>query len=269
MTEKILNMKESPEHTFVILAYQESQYLKECIQSLLKQTVKSKILLSTSTPSDFLDEVSKKYNIPLFVNKIRDGIASDWSFAHKNSKTKYVTLAHQDDLYFPQYTEQSLLSADRIKSCLLTFTDYCEIINDRLRYHSLLLAVKRLILFLSYKKKTSSPTWTKLMLSFGNPVCCPTIMYNKENIGPLEFDRSFTMNLDWEAAFRLAKMKGNFIYINKKLLARRIHRESESTNALENKKRRLEDEILFNRLWPSYISKLLLHLYSIGYKLNR
>ena len=263
-------MKDSPEHTFVILAYQESKYLEECIRSLLRQTVKSRILLSTSTPSVFLDEVSKKYNIPLFVNKERDGIACDWSFAYKSSKTKYVTLAHQDDLYFPKYTKECLLSADRIRSSLLTFTDYGEIINDRLRYHSILLAVKRLILFLflSSKKKTSSPARTKLMLSFGNPVCCPTIMYNKENIGPFEFDRSFTMNLDWEAAFRLAKMKGDFIYINKKLLARRIHRESESTNALENKKRRFEDEILFNRLWQKPIAKFLLRVYSIGYKFN-
>ncbi len=141
-------MKDGPEHTFVILAYQESQYLEECIRSLLKQTVKSKILLSTSTPSDFLDEVSEKYNIPLFVNKERDGIACDWSFAYKSSKTKYVTLAHQDDLYFSQYTEQCLLSVDRIKSSLLTFTDYGEIINDKLRHHSLLPTVKRLILFL-------------------------------------------------------------------------------------------------------------------------
>ena len=36
-------------HTFAICAYGDSPYLTECLDSLLRQTVKSTILLATST----------------------------------------------------------------------------------------------------------------------------------------------------------------------------------------------------------------------------
>ena len=42
---------ENKEHTFVVCAYGESPYLEKCIDSLEKQTVKSRILIATSTPN--------------------------------------------------------------------------------------------------------------------------------------------------------------------------------------------------------------------------
>ena len=56
-------------HTFVICAYKESSYLEECIVSLEKQTVKSNILMVTSTPNTFISEMAEKHNIPLIVNE--------------------------------------------------------------------------------------------------------------------------------------------------------------------------------------------------------
>ena len=38
------------DHTFAICAYKESPYLEECIKSLKNQTIKSNILIATSTP---------------------------------------------------------------------------------------------------------------------------------------------------------------------------------------------------------------------------
>ena len=46
-------------HTFAICAYKESAYLEKCIKSLKNQTIKSNIILVTSTPNDFLEEISK------------------------------------------------------------------------------------------------------------------------------------------------------------------------------------------------------------------
>ena len=49
-------------HTFVICAYKESPYIEECIESLMTQTLKSNIIMVTSTPSQFLTELSEKYD---------------------------------------------------------------------------------------------------------------------------------------------------------------------------------------------------------------
>lgn len=55
-------------HTFAVCAYKESPYLEDCIQSLRAQTVKSNILIATSTPNDYIRSIAEKYDIPLIVN---------------------------------------------------------------------------------------------------------------------------------------------------------------------------------------------------------
>lgn len=257
-------------HTFVVLAYKDSPYLEECLASLRQQTVQSKIIISTSTPSAFLEKIAGKYYAPLLVNEKSKGIASDWSFAYSQGKTRYVTLAHQDDLYLPRYTERCVSAAEKRQNNLITFTNYCERFDGGLCTYKVLLLIKRMMLFPYYvfKQSLSSPFLKKLMLSPGNPVCCPSIMYNTENIGYFEFDPSFSMNLDWEASLRLAEIRGDFIYIKKKLLVRRIHNESETTYTLRNNTRQTEDKILLDRLWPKFIAKILAKAYSIAYKSN-
>ena len=41
-------------HTFVILAYKESEYLESCINSVINQSVKSKIVIATTTDNKFI-----------------------------------------------------------------------------------------------------------------------------------------------------------------------------------------------------------------------
>lgn len=162
-------------HTFVILAYKDSPYLEQCLESLLQQTVKSCILLSTSTPSVYLENLSEQYQLPLCVNNIQGGIASDWSFAYRQGKTRYITLAHQDDLYEPQYTEFCVSAAEQTPKNLITFTDYREMVNGKLRRDSMLLWMKRMMLFPYYlfKQHLATPYLKMLLLSLGNPLCCP------------------------------------------------------------------------------------------------
>ena len=87
-------MNDSLNHSFVILAYKKSEFLEPCILSLMDQGIKSDIIISTSTPSDFISSLADKYNLPVFVNPEQGGIASDWSFAYKICKTKYINQHH-------------------------------------------------------------------------------------------------------------------------------------------------------------------------------
>ncbi|RJP80143.1 MAG: glycosyltransferase family 2 protein [Desulfobacteraceae bacterium] len=263
-------MKSSSKHSFVILAYQQSPYIEECIDSLKNQTVKSEIIIITSTPSQFLRNLAKKHDVPLFLNNGTSGIAADWTFAYNCTKTDYVTLAHQDDIYMPGYSEACLKSAVSHKNSLIVFTDYIELVNRKTRDNNLLLNVKRLILliFYTFRENLSSYTFKKMLFLLGNPICCPTILYNRKNIGNFVFDNSFSMNLDWAASLKLVGMKGDFVYVKKKLLIRRIHGESESTNALKNNIRQEEDQRLFEQFWPKPVVKIILKLYSLAYRSN-
>ena len=100
------------DHTFVICAYKESPYLEDCIRSVLHQNVRGKICLTTSTPNQYIAALAQKYQIPVFANPVSEGIAADWNFAVASAKTRLVTLAHQDDLYEPSYTEKIIQVAN-------------------------------------------------------------------------------------------------------------------------------------------------------------
>ena len=114
-------------HTFAVMVYGDSPYLEECLISLQQQSMPSAVYITTSTPSAYIDALAKKYELPVLVNKNSQGIASDWNFSLSQAKTKYVTLAHQDDLYLAGYTESLLKAAECFDDTLICFS---EIINQ-------------------------------------------------------------------------------------------------------------------------------------------
>ena len=69
-------------HTFVVCAYKESPYLEDCIVSLTNQTVKSKVIIVTSTPNLYIKNMAEKYNLPYLVNEGQGGITQDWNFGY-------------------------------------------------------------------------------------------------------------------------------------------------------------------------------------------
>jgi len=256
-------MKKSAEHTFVIMAHKESPYLKECIDSLKAQTAESEILISTSTPSPLLSELSESYSIPLIINNSGNGIASDWSFAFRSCTSRYITLVHQDDIYMPEYTAACLAGARRNTDSLISFTDYSELSGKKTINMSTNLIIKKMLLsaFL-FKESVNSPYLKRGIVSFGNPIPCPSVMYNREHIGDFEFSEEFCCNMDWDAWLRLSERNGSFVYVKKVLMAHRIHKDSQTSLQVEKNVRRREDDRIFERLWPLPFARVLAALYS-------
>ena len=111
-------------HTFAVCAYKQSDFLEECINSLRSQSVGSKIIVCTSTPCEYIENIAKKYSLEYFVNEGESGIAEDWNFAVSKCKTRYVTVAHQDDIYCENYAREILQKAEKYEDSLIIFTDY-------------------------------------------------------------------------------------------------------------------------------------------------
>lgn len=260
------------QHTFAILAYKESAHLQACIDSLKKQSIASEIILCTSTPSAFLSDMAAKNNLSLFVNPMRDGIAADWNFALSKAVTKYVTLAHQDDLYFPNYAAEIIAAAERRPDTLIAFSNYDEIVcknNETcIRKKSLNFAVKKLMLWAGFGAQGHKFKNKQRLLSFGNPIGCPTVTFNKGQIGDFQFDRNFGINMDWKAWLDLARKDGSFAWVKKTLMSHRIYSESETSRGLAENRRQNEDQKIFTMLWPSYFAIMLTKIYSLSYKNN-
>ncbi|MFD1630246.1 glycosyltransferase family A protein [Pseudopedobacter beijingensis] len=258
-------------HSFVIPAYGSSPYLEKCIESLMQQTKKSKILITTSTPSDFLKDIANNYQLELIINPTPSSIGNDWNFALGVTDTKYVTIAHQDDIYGPQYTERLLkkINAAKNKNVLIAFTGYWDLIDNQIRKNSLNAWIKKLLLTPFIISETiTSKHLKKTILLFGNPICCPSVTFNKENISNFKFSTTYSCTLDWFAWYQLAKQTGSFLYINQQLVQHRIHRESETTNQITNGKRAIEEYLFFEQIWGKHIAGVLSRFYSKGYKNN-
>ena len=57
-------------HTWVICAYGESEYLEACIQSLKNQTLQTQIICYSSTPLGSIKELCQRYAIPFTLSKV-------------------------------------------------------------------------------------------------------------------------------------------------------------------------------------------------------
>ncbi len=259
-------------HTFVIPTYKESPYLESCILNLKKQSVHSNIIITTSTPTEQTKGVAQKYDIEYFINNSgRLGIGNDWNFALSKVNTKLATIAHQDDIYEEKYTENIIKASQKKSDSLLFFTDYNDLVGDKIRAKSLNYFIKK-ILLLPFLIKSSHKNYSikKSILVFGDAICCPSVTFNLENIGNSKdlFSSEHKCVLDWIAWLKLSKQKGSFTYINKKLIQHRIHESSETSVSLNSGIRKKEEYEVFKRIWGKGFAKLLMLFYSFGHKDN-
>lgn len=261
----------NPDHTFVILACGDSPYLGECIASLKAQTVRSDIVITASTPPSGLDRIARAHGMRAVVHGGVGTIGSDWSSGYRAATTRYVTLAHQDDVYYPRYTERCLAEAGRFAGNLITFTDYHDLVDNRAAGFRANLVVKKTILlpFFTVNRSLRNRLFKKWLLSLGSPISCPSVMYHKGAIGDFRFSDDFSINLDWEAWLRLAGRKGDFVFVKEKLMAHRIHEGSATTRGIKAGAREAEDTALFSEIWGPTLGRAISRMYRLSYSSNR
>ena len=256
------------DHTWIICAYRESPFLEACIRSLKEQTVRSRILLATSTPNGTISALAEKYGIPVFINEGEKGIGGDWNFALDCAETELRTIAHQDDLYEEHYTEDLIRTVNRARDPILYFTNYGELRNDRKTEKNRLLRIKRAMLIpirLFPRRR-----WARrLSLAFGNAVCCPSVTYVMSRMGDRRFGSRFASDLDWEMSEQLSREKGSFVYNPQIRMYHRIHGDSATTGLIGDHRRMQEDYEMMRKFWPDRIARRLARIYASSEKSNQ
>lgn len=256
-------------HTFAICAYKESKFLEECIQSVIKQIDTSEIILATSTDNEYITKLCEKYKIKKFVNNGESGITQDWMFAVSCAKTPLVTIAHQDDVYFPDYSRKIISLYEKARKPLIVFTDYYELRNGNYVKSNKLLKIKRILLLPLRIRAFQKSKWIRRrVLSLGSPICCPSVAYAVGNLPQKLFLNHFRTNEDWEAWERYSKLDGEFLYCTEPLMAHRIHEESETSASIKETGRSKEDYEMYCKFWPKKIAQLLSRLYKESEKSN-
>ena len=255
-------------HSFVILAYKESEFLEECIKSTLNQSVKTDIMIATTTDNKYIRNLAKKYNLKVVVGK-HTSIGGDFNFALNSSNSRLVTIAHQDDIYDSDYVKEIIKNYNKYSDSLIIFSDYYEIRKGKKVFTNLNLKIKRILLSSLLIKKLSGFKFLKRnVLRLGNSICCPAVTYVKNNnLGEL-FTSDFKSNVDWDLWERLSKKKGKFIFINKKLMGHRVDESTTTTSTIKEGIRTKEDLIILRRFWSNGVAKIINRLFSYSEKSN-
>lgn len=269
-------------HCFVVCAYKESPYIEECIESLVQQTIPSRIIVATSTPGEYLQKLCEKYQIAYCIREGKPNISLDWEFALSVADTEYVTIAHQDDVYEPEYVESVLSIIEKEereyhRQPLILFSDYKELIGNERMENRTNLKIKRVLLApLKNPRRQERVFWKRWVIRYGNAICCPSVTYHMPAIRKYMqqdgreqlFQKHFRSNVDWETWEWLSRKEGSFVYLTKQLMAHRIHGESETTATIQNRQRGREDYEMFCKFWPKWIARCLSGAYGESEKGN-
>lgn len=256
-------------HTFVILAYKESEFLEECIKSVLNQSIKSKVMIATTTDNKHINNLAKKYNLEVIVGS-HTNIGGDFDFAKNASKSALVTIAHQDDIYDYNYAKEVIDKYYKYKDSIIIFTDYYEIRNNNKIFTNTNLKIKRILLFpLRFKFLSKFKFIKRIVLSLGNSICCPAVTFVNDRCPKELFKCDFKSNVDWHAWEKLSMIKGNFTYIPKKLMGHRIDDTTTTSDIIKKGIRTKEDLAMLEKFWPKKIAKIINKFYSNSEKSNK
>lgn len=256
-------------HSFVVPAYGRSPHLRACLDSLRAQSLPSRLHLATSTPYEGLAELAREYGASLTVHAPNAGIGRDWNQALAQADTPWVTVAHQDDLYLPEFTRRTLDAATAHPDAALLFTGYAELLGDSeaVRDATAMLRIKRALLELAFlgRGAIARPGAKLRALRFGCPIPCPSVTLARGASVP-RFREDLRVNLDWDAWVRRAREPGAFVYIREQLMLHRIHPGSETSAGVRDGVRAAEDQMMFDSLWPRPIARLLARAYRLSYE---
>ena len=91
-----------------------------------------------------------------------------------------------------KYGEKVIEAVNKSNDFIIVYTDYIEDKNGKLERNNINLRIKRLLNRPMKKQKN----WVKIkvrrrILSMGNPICCPSVTYNKKAIDENLFDQQF------------------------------------------------------------------------------
>lgn len=232
-------------HSFVILAYNESDDLEECIKSIKKQSIKSNVLIATSTKNDYIIELASQYGLGVMVNDEKSNKGSDHNFALNSVNTELVTIVHQDDLYNRNYAREIIKCYKNNKDASIIFTDYYEIIGARKFKKSKELLKKRICVWLlKYNFFNKNKFFKRFALRFHKAICTSSITFIKKNIDSNIFPTEMKYNNDWYALEQLSANDKRFVFIPQKLVGYRVE-----NNRVKKEEQIQEDILMYKKFW--------------------
>lgn len=259
----------------VVSAFGPSPHLVTCLRSLAEQqAVRSGqvgIVVATSTPSPEIEAAAACYRARYAVNPIRSSIGADWNFALSTARSPLVAICHQDDTYHPQFAARMMALFAGNPGLLMASSSYAKLDGDGREQRSAVLQVKRFLMWRAFSGEAWrwGPSIRRRMLSWGNPVCCSSVVLNRQQLDGFRFDVDLQSNLDWDAWERIAARPGFVSYLPEPLVRHRVHGGSTTSRLIASNARPVEDLLMLSRFWPPALARAWLLVYSQAHRSHR
>ena len=254
-------------HEFVVLAYGDSPYLPDCLASVCRQSG-SRVTVTTPVLSPYISDMARSHCVPVQVSQGRRGIAADWNFALDCATADLVTLAHQDDLYYPDFAQQTRALFGVAPNASLCFTDYEEI-DDRGNplARGRVLRVKHILRALAVggREVVQSRAGKRGLLAFGSVVPCPSVTLNRKVIQGFPFLRRLSDQSGLGRMVATAPSEPPVRLQPAGADGTPAASGAETSRSKQDGRRREEDRRMFHRIWPAPIAGVLASLYRVGY----
>lgn len=258
-----------PKVSICIPTYNQVEYLKKCIQSVLAQDYKDYEIVvsddSTNTDvEDFISSIQSIASVRYYKNSPSLGPPSNWNFAITKANGEYIKILHHDDFFNRKDSLRLFVeSLDNNPDSDFAFsaTLVWHVNNDFKRVHSC--SVKKLEIL------KSDPEY----LFFNNFIGAPSATIYRKVLA-IKFDEQFKWLVDVDFYIAALKQNHNVVYIDTPLICTAHGAIGQVTKQVEyDKAIQIKEHVLLlervitnqklNKLFLNYFDELFLR-YSIN-----
>lgn len=248
--------------TFAIPCHNGARHLRPLLESLLAQReVAVRLVLVDDASTDGSSGLAKHVagdRIEIVSHDPVRGIPGNWNRAAELVDTEFFCLAHQDDVYAPDYaaTLTAALAAQPAAAAA-----YCRVeAIDGVGLRSTSLSERYKERFWRQLGPSESPEETFKRLFAGNYVSCPSLLYRTDAfLGVGMFDVDYRFVADWEWLLRASAKGFTLVPVARQLVSYRRHAAQATKQAVTSLRRYREEHELLRHaaavgasigLWP-------------------
>ncbi len=237
----------APPLTFAIPCFNGAAHLRPLLESLLAQTrVDCHLLLVDDGSTDDSLALARRVvgtRLEVVQNNSSLGIPGNWNRCIEHARTEFICLAHQDDVYAPDFAS-SMLAA--LATNPRAAAAHCRMRTIDARGEPLRSAQER------YKQRfwralpaVESSAQSLQRLFAGNFVGCPTLVYRACAVAEIgAFDAQYRFAPDWEWLLRALSKDWQLVAVPRDLVAYRRHPEQATQRAVASLQRYREEHAL-------------------------
>lgn len=202
----------------IIPSYNHGQYLRECIESVIWQSLQDwELVLVDDCSSDDSVEVARKFDDPrikVFQNEKNLGTYATQNAALDKASGAYVAILNSDDVWLPRKLEMQVAALDQHPECDFCYTgsklvdDEGRMLDANSEFHG------------EYPRDEVQQLLPFLL--FENRVLASSLMFRT---GAVRFTPELQCSGDWVALLQLA-MRGPAAYVDEPVTVWRQHPEN-------------------------------------------